>query len=289
MKHIQAWGPVLLICGAAFADEGSYDIRLQRSFKVGDRWSVSGTATRGMTRRVGPKGAETKLEEDHLQMTFKGEVEVLEVGDDGLVTKAECVVEECEIQGFTEEPHHLKKGTKILVESVRGEPRICWEDGRVTNNDLLAEFLPVEATRDHSEDEVFGSKFPRRIGDSWAIVSELFAKELEASFPSTKVDPKDVAGTVKLIDAADVEGVTCLLVEARCEVARLDSSDGWSKFTGTLTASEDLALPMDASQPLASDRQSMRYNMVKTPRPGSSDEEEITLTFSRVIARRRTK
>lgn len=286
MKQIQAWGPVLLLCGAALADEDSYDIRLQRSFKVGDRWSVSGTATRGMTRRVGPKGAETKMEEEHIEMAFKGEVEVLRVGDDGLVTKAACVVVECEVDGV-EGDHGLPRGTKIRVESVLGEPRICGEDGRVMNDDLIAEFLPVEATRDHSEDEVFGSKFSRRVGDSWAIPSDLFAKELEAAFPQTKIDPKDVKGTVSLTDTAEVEGVKCLLMEARCEVARLASSYGGRECTGTLTASEDFAIPTDASQPLASDRQSMRYTMVKTARPEGSDEEEITLTFSRVISRRK--
>src|SRR5215218_3112753 len=69
---------------------------------------------------------------------------------------------------------------------------------------------------DVSADNVFGSREPRKVGESWPANPEALAKW--ASREGFVVDKKSVSGTLKLKGLQTVNGVPCLLVTGRAVV-----------------------------------------------------------------------
>lgn len=271
--------------GEAVPAQGeSYPIKIRRAYKTGDKWTVSGTVRRAHKRTRTLSGGTPHVEETHVDFEFAGQVLVVEVDAVGRVTRAECIVENCVGEGGNEGlllPH----GMFLSVSLLKGEPRIADKDDIVVNNDCIAEFLPVESSTPHSDDEVFGSSTSRKAGESWAIAGDLLADQLHDPFPGMKCDPKDVSGTVRLKGVGDVNGAKCMTMVLECRVANLADAQE-SKYdkarSGELTSTEEIALPIDETLPIASDTMTMHI-VTKT-----SDRED-SMDFSRSIKRSKVK
>jgi hypothetical protein len=82
---------------------------------------------------------------------------------------------------------------------------------------VLKEFMFLSSGS--SADERFGTKVPRAVGEEWPISAAATAGGFGAM--GSKVDEKDINGTVKLSGLREVDGVQCFVIESDYRAANV--------------------------------------------------------------------
>ena len=202
-----------------------YSIKLHRPAQVGDRFRVelSGTEATTMARLV---DGEEEAEMEKWSTQLKGVVTVLKVNKLGGAVKLQINVESFTItEGkFTDEA--MPKGAVIRGEDGKDENHFeNWDEdlkvafplreGRTVQAlKLLFTFDEMDAKE--TDDDIFGTKKKRKVGDSW----KLNAKALAASAKRDKVgiDPKKATGKITFASVVKIRGHECLEVKGQFTV-----------------------------------------------------------------------
>ncbi|MCL2648457.1 MAG: hypothetical protein FWD61_15850 [Phycisphaerales bacterium] len=185
----------------------SYPIQLGRSGEVGDVYDTH--ITLEQTGTVTTTSAQSEPRERSLAMKadLQGRVKMLEKNADSSLL-------ELTVKKFVDETgENLIDANKVIdIKRSATQSSFSAKDGgelseKVKN--LLNQLYPPEqgkgeAKSGASDDDVFGSKTPRKVGESWPINSEAAAKMLARS--DVTVDPKDVTGKMTLKGVETING-----------------------------------------------------------------------------------
>jgi hypothetical protein len=172
---------MLLFSPAALAQE--YDIRLIKEAKVGDQYRVDTTARR-ITKMTAFRGkAAVKNQGDELTTELVSSVKVLETNENERATKVALSIEKCVITTGGNTKLLIDTG-RVVIGSRQGRGKFFTIDNvpvdPITNKALsmAVSFGDVGPT----DDDIFGTREKRRVGDSWEINAALVAKSLKEIF-----------------------------------------------------------------------------------------------------------
>lgn len=264
-----------LVAAAARADDGgeTYEIRLDRPSKVGEKYGVSSLVATKTVSKVTTEGeAEPRTVRDSVGIALEGEIEVLAVTPRGAELKVACTVAKCTVTDGDAQ-HDVIPAGKVILAEWKGDKTVYAVkldgDKTLPVPDRLAgvldDVLRIANPDDQGNDAVFGTKEKQKVGASWPVNAEAAVKELDRE--GMKVAVEDVSGSTKLAEKTKAGGVDCLKLETKFKAKNASGSgkgpaEGMTLEKGELSVSVTTLLPVDPALPPVTDSGVMKVKSV---------------------------
>ena len=277
--RVLIFGIALLAGSPVFAQD--YEIRLTRPDKVGEKSEVivSGEMSEQMT--MTSQGKILQEKKSSLSATFQGTTTVLKVDDLQRATELKLLVSKChkKMDGNDTEEEVLAKGTQVVVRR-RDSKTEFLIDGKVVPKDV-AEVLGLFFSLPHSkvtDDDIFGTKERKKVGDSWAMNSKLAAKD--SALQGVKVDVENITGSTKIEEVVVVGGKKCLRLSGKMEISKFAPPlpAGMAVEKSKMSVSASGVFPVDTSIGALSDKTTMTIEVVAKGKP-TPDAPELTMSM----------
>ena len=235
---------------AAAADESSYEIKMDRPAKVGDKYHLEALAATRTTSTLKVEGKNAPAMDESVGIRFEGDVEVTEVTDKGREKKLSCTVGTCAIKQGKQNLELVPKGTTLTAEWADGKTRY-----RANGKDLpefagtlLRRVLDISDPEGASDDDMFGTKERKKVGDEWPIDKEAAVRDFKQK--ELEVKSEDVDGGSKLLEVAKVDAVPCYKLEVSFEGKNLKgtgkgAAEGMTLEKGRIRGTVTVLLPTD--------------------------------------------
>jgi hypothetical protein len=206
-----------LACSHVFAQD--YEIRMTRAAETGERYELiaSGSSSEQMT--MSSQGRVLRKNKIFISAKLEGIVTVLEVDELKQEKKLSLLVSKSLMYTNVndKEEEALPKGTQVIAQRRDGKKEFLI-DGKIANEDIakmLDIFITIPATQ-VTDDDIFGTKERKNVGDSWAVNNVNALKDLASD--GIVVDLAKMEGSAKLERIVEVEGIKCLLLSASIEI-----------------------------------------------------------------------
>lgn len=222
MRFIMIAGILIFLCYIVqAADTGrTYTIALDRDSKVGEKYNIAVSGSDLDTMTVSSNGKILNNETEAFTMRLEGTVQVLEIDDKKRPIKESVTIARCvKIDGEKEVPL-ATKGT-VVTAAVVDDKESYSINGAPVSDDLqkALEIAISLSTSGPSSDEMFGTKAPQHIGNSWDIHADTAAELLSEMEMSAAA--KDITGKGVLKEVVTVGGQQCLRIALQMNIARL--------------------------------------------------------------------
>jgi hypothetical protein len=190
------------------------------------------------------------MRDDLTQVRFVAEERVVAIGSTGKPTTVQYTIEAFEVTEGGAPTTALPAGTVLTVERATqpgADPRMH-VNGRDVAPEVAAALGIVVSRRssDTSDDDVFGSTTPRRVGERWGINAALAQREMAASgAPEMRL-----RGDVRATELSTVDSLPCIVLTAtmRGQLAGIPSLPPTATFrAGTMEATMSGAFPLDGT------------------------------------------
>ncbi len=255
----------LPVCAARADDDGeTFEIRLDRPSKVGEKYGVSSlVATKTISKITTQGEAQARTVRDSVGIHLEGEIEVLAVTPRGAELKVACTVSKCTVTDG-DETHDVIPAGKVIFAEWKDDKTVYAVklDGGKTAPiperlaGLLDDVLRISNPDDRGNDAVFGTKEKQKVGAAWPVNAEAAVKELEREGMKVAVD--DVSGSTKLAEKTKAGGSDCLKIETKFKA---ENASGAGKGParemtlekGELSVSVTTVMPVDPALPPVSD------------------------------------
>jgi TonB family protein len=180
----------------------NYDIRLTRSFKVGDKHHYTATGSQLQRAEVTAGSRVLRTSEEKFTYELSAEVTILETDGHGHITSESLVISNFKLlnDGTTSTP--LPQGA-VVVAAVEGDKTVFKVNGKPVDTDA-AKVLSAAVTLftgGPDDDEILGTRSRKRIGENWPInvdAASAFLKEIGA-----QAKKEDIKGTMTLEGVRD--------------------------------------------------------------------------------------
>ncbi|NOY75526.1 MAG: hypothetical protein GXP32_07010 [Kiritimatiellaeota bacterium] len=210
-------GMLVAFALSVFAED--FAIRLTERDKVGDRSEFTQTAEVEESMSITMGGNPIKQDEKSYTAKFAGISKVLKIDklDRGIEYEIIADTLEKRLKGATKSVAILPKGAKIHV-AKKGKKQIYLVDGRPASKDvasLLGIFISLPNSK-VTDDDIFGTKERKKVGDTWEINSDLAKKD----FSRRGMKIENLTGKTKLEKMFIVNGVKYLVVAANMKTGK---------------------------------------------------------------------
>jgi len=263
----------LWLCSAALAQD--YEIRLHRPVKVGQEYQMSATGreTQKMTAWAGAQVIKSEVQE--MAVEIEASAKVLEVDKNGAASKESIMIGKClEVKGEAKTP--LLPAGAVVVASLDASKEPVFEiDGQKVGPQAHKALSLVFSLGKGgvTDDQVFGTPDRKKVGDQWAMNSQLAADDLKET--GLAVKKEDVTGAVtleKVVKAADGD---CLQLAVTMEIAKVvpPAPPGFAVEKGTLRAQMSGKFPVNPAlqSPEKSDSMTITFVMKGKPQPDAPE------------------
>ncbi len=190
-----------------------YAIKLSRPSKVGDKFRLHARGAR-RAQNVITAGTQMARSTNAVEVELEGNVAVLETDALHKISKMSCTVESCQVRSNGVSSRWPAKGTVIIVERNPARDRFfvngaLLPDGPASVLSLVL-WLNVMAG---DNDALFGTDGTKKVGDSWPYRADRVKN----------LGPQRL-GTVRLVGVTNVNGQSCLEIEANLRSTNLDAN-----------------------------------------------------------------
>jgi hypothetical protein len=195
---------------AGATPEGTYEIRLTRPQKVGDRHLMAVKGRQHKKERV-TMGAQVVTDTDTTtDVELEALAEVLAVDAKSRGIRMAYTIERCQKIANGQTSQLLARGRVVVVEYRDGRSRITVDGERPPKEleEALGVVLSAREPNSATDDEIFGTKERKRVGDEWSINTEAAARDLGSR--GVKLEPANLSGATKLVDVKTHEGLKAL-------------------------------------------------------------------------------
>ena len=245
--RLTLWLALFCFCtGLPPVSAQEYDIRMDRPVRAGEkfRMTAKGTAEEKSLIKMGDELV--RDDRENFAIDFEATMTVLEVDLRQRPTKAQFVVSKCiKTEAYDQRP--LIPPGAVVVAAVKDRESVFTVNGEPAGReagqalDLVITLSKGGAT----DDEIFGTRSRKKVGDRWGINAELAAKELsDLKFKVTREALRgyDLADFVSLPACAVLVGIVVAICIG-CPRAAFDAGrDGLGgDFTDLCAASASLA------------------------------------------------
>lgn len=222
-----------------------YDVRLCPPDHAGHRYLVS---AKGESLQQMSAGGRV-LKKENYRVEFEGLAEILTVDGKGEAIRIAFTVEQFIKTEDGEAIELLKPGSVILADGSLKEP-ISLKDGEIGAAARKA-FGLVHAPHkpgDVTDDDVFGTKEPKSIGESWPMNSRLASENLkDASF---EIAPEFLQGRLELAAKDKIGDTDCLSLRGELKAdsfAMKELPPGFTVDRGAMRAAFRGCFPLNGS------------------------------------------
>jgi hypothetical protein len=233
-----------------------YEILLTRPSKPGQKVQISGTA-RDSEKTV-LSGAVSRTTENVQDVRLKAVLEVLEVDNTKRPCKACLVIDTLVLKSNGKEADLLAKGTRVVATS--GEKGTVFEvDGKPVSKEIdqgLSLLLSLDGnSKRPTDDEMFGSKTRRKVGEHWPVNSPSLAASLRVK--GMDIRNEDVAGTITLKEVVkDGRGASLLLaMKMDMRNLKMPGAEGLSIENASGTVTVSVLVPVDPAKGILKESQ----------------------------------
>jgi hypothetical protein len=204
----------LLVAGAAAAEEKAYEILLDRPTKPGAAYRVVTTGTNVERQVITAAGLVVEDKQTEVSVELSASVVVLGVDEHGRASKVKLLVDTSSIRRGEERSEPFAKGTEVIMSVEEGQERYT-VGGEAVPPDVAKALRLVDSlpTTDETDDEVFGTKEKKRVGDSWPVDSKRAGESFRE--PGMTIADEAITGETKLVAVTNVDGTEALTIEAR--------------------------------------------------------------------------
>lgn len=223
-------------------------IRFERPRAVGSRYRVEANGEKSM--HMERRGVSDPVRDERTVVRFVAVERVLAVNALGSPTHSEFTVDTFEVERAGTRITALARGTVVSFERATtptGEPNIRVGGAPVAEE--IADALGIVVSRKVSgvsDDEVFGSTTPRRVGERWNINSAVAERELAAS----GLGDVQLRGQVRALEVTTVDTLPCLVLEATMtgRLSGIPNMPPTATFvSGSLETTHRGAFPLDGT------------------------------------------
>ncbi len=188
----------------------TYVVRFNRPMKTGETFRQVSQATENQKISLSAAGNVVQQKDDTVNVAFASRARVDAVNEKGRPTKLSHVIEKLEQTLGDQKAVVLQPGDVVVATGQANQVQFTVNDSPVAPEleKLLSMVIAVD-TGQPTEDELFGSEQPRKIGETWPISGELAASTMQKM--EIQIDPQNVSGEAKL-EEAKVEGQPAMLV-----------------------------------------------------------------------------
>jgi hypothetical protein len=261
--------------GTSVALAQDYEIKLTRPTKVGAEYHVAVVGHDSMKSTVKVDGKVVEEQSKNFSVDFESDVKALEVDKNGEPSKVSLTVDKCILkQGGAEKPL-LAKGA-VVIASVKDDETVFEIAGQPVDAETAEALgLVVALGRNRaSDDEVFGTKERKKVGDHWAMNAELAAKELQDVMKGSTVKKEDVAGTVTLDKVVKVGTTDCLQISVEMTVNN-ETIPGMEVSQMKIQVHFSGLFPIDLSKDIMEESDSMTMSMTGKGKPNPDGPEMV--------------
>jgi hypothetical protein len=222
---VRAAGLLLLALAAVptLPAETTYVVRLTRPRKVGDRYRLEARGRVQERQRVTIGGKEAGDEAKDLAVQLVAAAKVLAVDRRSSPTRIEYAIESCRQTSAGKTDEVLSPGRRVVAEVRDGQTVFTDETGEPLppeTRESLSAVLSAHAPDSPTDDEIFGTRARKRVGDEWPINSDAAARDLSKS--GLSVLAANLKGNVRLAGARKVDGVQALEVSAKLHAEQME-------------------------------------------------------------------
>jgi hypothetical protein len=206
---------------AGAAPEATYAIRLTRPQKVGDRVAVAVKGRQHKKERVSMTGRVVSDSDTTTDVELMALAEVMAVDAKSQATRLAYSIERCTKTANAQTTELLTRGRTVVVEHRGGRAHYTVDGEKAPKNieEALAIVISAHEPDSATDDEIFGTRERKRIGDEWPVNAEAAARDFTSR--GVKIDPANVVGGTKLVDARAHEGLKVLELSGRIKIANL--------------------------------------------------------------------
>lgn len=279
---------VLMSTALASANEAQ-SIKLTRPEAVGDTYRVKASGSIQNALVFKGDGKETSRQQQSLQTELVGDVKVLEVSPNGASTKLSLTVKKLEQTSEGKKRSLLPEGTVVTLGRQGQTPTYQTESGPVANEVAAALVTVIQASDSQgpTDDETFGAKEPKKVGESWPASKEALLKGFERIGPG--FDQASLDGKATLVEVKSVGTTPCTVVRyeatARPDPSKpLQGMPNWAKVTGgQMSIVGSKTSPVDPKQRALTETAEMSMNLKAggTAPNGAKVEMEMSSTGTR--------
>ena len=181
-----------------FAADDTYVIRLTRPSKVGDRYRVDTTGTQNERERI-TIGGQVQKEEKDLSVHLVAVETVLAVDSSATPTRYEYLIETCRRTSAGKTEELLSPGHKVVAETDAEGETVFTVDGDPALEDIakaLGVVISIHRPNSPTDDDIFGTKERKKVGDTWNIDAAAAAADLSRA--GLGISPDVLKGTISL-------------------------------------------------------------------------------------------
>jgi hypothetical protein len=271
---------VILTTSCLFAQD--YEIRMTRAAEVGEKFAL--TASGAMSEQVTLSNQERVLKKDAASFTAKleGTVTVLEIDELKREIKLSLLLSHLFVStsGETNEKEALPKGTQVVAQLRNGKEEYL-VNGDVASKEIakvLNLFISLPITK-KTDDDVFGTKDRKRVGDHWPVNTANGAEALAAL--GVKVDADNIKGTMNFEKLVVVDGINCLQLNGKMEMSNiaLPLPAGLVVESSSISTTYSGEYPVDLAIRHLSEEISLKINLMAKGKP-KPDAPEITMSMN---------
>jgi hypothetical protein len=261
--------PLLALLGlmASRARAQDYQIRMTLPAHVGERADAQYVATQTMHQVMNYDDHETKRDESE-RVELDGIEEVKRVDGSNRATQVALEIKRCE-EVLKDGTHRtiIPAGQTLLATAKKGEAELKLDHGTLNKKDeaLVRLIVHLREREGPSDDEMFGTKERQKIGSSWPINAEAFAKQ-PAQPGFDPVDPKNIKGTTTLVAVQDVPGFgPCLQLELDFTIQKMTGMLGEYKLIdGMYQSITEMLMPINDLDDSPAESWANQYDQVYT-------------------------
>ncbi len=284
MRGLLVYGVVLLASSPLSAQ--NYQIRLSRDAKAGEKFELSASGSESEQLTMSTQGKVFKTENSFLDAKLDGTITVLEVDELMRESKLSLLVSRCmsSIDGNFNEQEALPEGTQVVAQLRDGKTEFLVDGNAATEE--IAKILNLFIDLSHlaiTDDDIFGTKESRTVGESWPINSALAAKGFtrEAALRGLIVDKENIKGYTKIDKMVEVDGTKCLEINATMEMNNfaLPLPSGLAIERSNIAGTFSGTYPVNVSMRSLSDGSKITMMLVAKGKL-APDSPEITLSIN---------
>jgi hypothetical protein len=241
-----------------------YDIKVSRPLSRDFTYMITGVRDIDDLTRVTDTEKKEVLNDSTIKekCSFKGNVQVTDVDENGIEVTKKITVVECKLIKDKTETELLPAGSVLTASWAGGGLEIVNEKNEAVSEELhdaIKDFF----TRNGSDFEnIKISETPRSVGEKWEI-SGAADSFLESIGNSMVVDKKDVKITAQLTEVKKINGIETMKVDLEVLIAKfgMPENEGNTVNKSTISLKYAILLPVDGKTPSMGQELSMTIDI----------------------------
>lgn len=187
-----------------------YEIKIHRPLKAGQSFDWAGKGSTKQAYSISSGGQKVQASEQIIAYAFEGVFKIGEVSPAGEPLRGSAkFAKMTSSRDGGAETELIPAGWEVLFDRSKDPVTFTCAQGELTPAMTAGLLNFLTPAREAADEELFGSKEPRAVGDTWKINSEKVQERLGQEAKG-KFSPKNVIGEFKLNGVKTMHGVECL-------------------------------------------------------------------------------